>query len=91
VRYGIWALVFPLVDYIWFFELGLNTALVNFIARYDATGEPDRINEVVNTALLYFSGVSVAAVIVAVTLARDANRIFQVSPAYSHDFATLCS
>src|SRR2546430_2245373 len=32
-RYGIWALVFGLLDYIWFFDLGMNTAVVNFVAR----------------------------------------------------------
>ena len=39
-RYGIWALVFALLDYLWFFDLGFNTAVTNFSARYLA-GDPD--------------------------------------------------
>src|SRR2546426_3781680 len=57
-RYGIWALMFGLLDYIWFLDMGLNTAVVNFVARFGARRETDEINRVVNTALAYFSGVS---------------------------------
>src|SRR5437879_4821627 len=53
-RYGIWVLVFSILDYFWFFDLGLNTAVTNFCARYLATREPEKINEVINTALFYF-------------------------------------
>jgi O-antigen/teichoic acid export membrane protein len=49
-RYGIWVLVFSILDYLWFFDLGLNTAVTNFCARYLATKEPKKINEVINTA-----------------------------------------
>src|SRR5262245_33165186 len=54
-RYGIWALVFALLDYLWFFDLGFNTAVTNFSARFRARGESDEINQVVNTALFYFT------------------------------------
>ena len=53
-RYGIWVLVFSILDYFWFFDLGLNTAVTNFCARFLATREPEKINEVINTALFYF-------------------------------------
>jgi hypothetical protein len=59
-RYGICALVFSLLDYFWFFDFGINTAIVNFAARFQASGRKDKINELLNTALAFFSVVSVA-------------------------------
>src|SRR5258705_12511005 len=53
-RYGLWALVFSILDNFWFFDLGLNTAVTNFCATYAARKEPDKINELINTALFYF-------------------------------------
>src|SRR5450756_1882847 len=35
-RYGIWVLVFSLVEYLWFFDLGFNTAVTQFVAKYRA-------------------------------------------------------
>ena len=40
-RYGIWVLVFSLVEYLWFFDLGFNTSVTQFVAKYRARNEPD--------------------------------------------------
>src|SRR5450759_5822463 len=45
-RYGIWALVFTLVEYLWFFDLGFNTSVTQFAAKYRARNEPAPINRV---------------------------------------------
>lgn len=57
-RYGIWMLVFSLVEYLWLFDLGFNTAVTQFVAKYRARNEPDQINRVINTGLLYFCAVA---------------------------------
>src|SRR5664279_997482 len=57
--YGIWVLVFSLVDYLWFFDLGFNTSVTQFVAKHRARNEPDEINRVINTGLLYFCCVAV--------------------------------
>jgi O-antigen/teichoic acid export membrane protein len=88
-RYGIWALMFGLLDYIWFLDMGLNTAVVNFMARSGARGETDEINRVVNTALAYFSGVSLTVIALTIVVSRNVGRIFHVSPTHVHDFASL--
>src|SRR5512133_2224983 len=59
-RYGIWALIFSILDYFWFFDLGLNTAVCNFAARYLAVKDNEKINELINTALFYFSMLALA-------------------------------
>jgi O-antigen/teichoic acid export membrane protein len=88
-RYGIWALIFTVVDYFWFFDLGLNTAIANFCARYRAAGETGKINEVLNTALFYFSGISLLAMALTLVLAQNVRGFFRISPAYQSEFSTL--
>src|SRR3954451_18023193 len=53
-RYGIWALVFSLVEDVWFFVLGFNTSVTQFVAKYRARDEADNINRVINTGLIYY-------------------------------------
>src|SRR4051812_34894124 len=54
-RFGIWSLVFSLLDYLWLFDLGLTPAVANLITRYLTRKQPVRINEVINTAMSYFA------------------------------------
>ena len=77
-RYGIWALIFTVIDYFWFFDLGLNTAITNFCARYWAGGETEKINEVINTALFYFSAISPLVMALTLGLAHNLRGFFQV-------------
>ena len=89
VRYGIWALIFSILEYFTFFDLGLNTAVTNFCARYEAAGESEKINEVVNTAAFYFTLIAVVAVGLTFGLAHNAQKLFRVPPEYQAEFATL--
>lgn len=88
-RYGIWVLVFSLLDNLWIFDLGLNTAVTNFCARYLATGEPQKINDVINTSLFYFTLLGMALVCLTVLLSGRVAGFFQISPAHQHEFSTL--
>ncbi|MGH9722337.1 MAG: oligosaccharide flippase family protein [Bryobacteraceae bacterium] len=89
-RYGIWALVFALLDYLWFFDLGFNTAVTNFCARFQARSESRKINEVVNTALAYFGVVAVILMSLALLASMNVARLFpSVRPEFQRDFALL--
>ena len=88
-RYGIWALIFTIVDYFWLFDLGLNTAVANFCARFWATAETEKINEVINTGLFYFSGIALLAMGLTLGLAHHVQGFFRVSPAHQAEFSTL--
>jgi len=88
-RYGIWALIFTVIDYFWFFDLGLNSAVATFCARYWANRETEKINEVINTALFYFSAISLLAMALTLMLAHNVGGFFRVSPAYRSEFSTL--
>lgn len=87
--YGIWALVFSLIEYYWLVDLGFRSATVKYSAHYRATGEPERINEIVNTGLLYYSALALALLGATIVLSRHAGRFFQISAAWQGTFSTL--
>ncbi len=51
--YGVWALSFAMMDYYWFFDFGFRAATLKYVAHYRATGEPEKIGEVLSTSILY--------------------------------------
>ncbi len=78
-QYGIWALVFSLLEYLWFFDLGFNTAVTKFMAHYRALDEPEGVNRVINTGLLYFCIVSSLFAVATVLVAWKGYTLFQLS------------
>ncbi len=88
-HYGIWLQVFSILDYFWFFDLGFNPAIANFCARFLALNDDLKINQVINTALFYFSMIAVAIWVTAPILAIRATRFFKVAEADRHEFSTL--
>lgn len=88
-HYGMWALIFSILDYFWFFDLGLNSAVTNFCARFRAAGETHKINEVISTSIFYFSLIGICAWTLAPLLAWNAHRFFIISAADRQEFSTL--
>jgi O-antigen/teichoic acid export membrane protein len=89
-RYGIWALVFSLVEYLWFFDLGFNTSVTQFVAKYRARNEPDQINRVINTGLLYFCAVAIVFALATLLVAWRGVAEFKIAdPVNREDFRSL--
>ncbi|HVX66086.1 MAG TPA: oligosaccharide flippase family protein [Bryobacteraceae bacterium] len=80
--YGVWVLVFGLIENYWILDLGLRSATVKYSAHYRAMGQPEKVNEVLNTGILYFSALAFALLFATAYLARNIERFFQVPPAY---------
>jgi len=87
--YGIWVLSFALVDNYSLLDLGFRSATVKYVAHYWATGEPVRVNEILNTAIAYAGIISLALVAVILAGATYLDRFFKISPTYVHSFQTL--
>ena len=87
--YGIWVLSFALVDNYALLDLGFRSATIKYVAHYWATGEPSRVNEILNTVIAYAGIVSLALVAAILTGAAYLDRFFRISPAYIHSFQTL--
>jgi O-antigen/teichoic acid export membrane protein len=87
--YGVWVLVFGLIENYWILDLGLRSATVKYSAHYRATGQPEKINEVLNTGVLYFSVLAFALLFATVYLSRNIERFFQIPAAYRDALAFL--
>jgi O-antigen/teichoic acid export membrane protein len=88
-HYGIWLQVFSILNYFWYFDLGLNTAVCNFSARFLAVSDHEKINQLINTSVFYFSLIALAVWSISPFLAVNAHRFFRIRPEDQHEFATL--
>jgi O-antigen/teichoic acid export membrane protein len=88
-HYGIWLQIFSILDYFWFFDLGLNTAVTNFCARFLAVKDQRRINEVISTALFYFFLIGMVIWCVSPVLAARAPDFFRIPADGRSEFSTL--
>jgi O-antigen/teichoic acid export membrane protein len=87
--YGIWALVFALIVYYDILDFGFRSAVVKYTAHYRALDQPERVNTVINTALLYFSLIGGVVLVVTLLVFRSLHGLFHISAAYRPQFATL--
>lgn len=88
-RYGLWALAFSLVEYFFVFDLGFRSAVVNQNARLWANRDYEQINEVINTALVYFLGIGAVIMALALAFSGEVHRFFIIRPEYRPAFALL--
>jgi O-antigen/teichoic acid export membrane protein len=52
-NFGLWALASSLAEYYWIMDFGFRSATIKYSAHYSTTGEHDKVNEILNTALFY--------------------------------------
>ncbi len=52
--YGIWALIYSIIHYTNFFDVGFKQSLARFLPKYYATRDYDKLNEVVNSSNLIY-------------------------------------
>jgi len=88
-HYGIWTTIFSILEYFWFFDLGPQSAITNFCARFLALRDPRKINEVISTAIFYFSIICITIICLAPVLAQWAPGFYKVLPQDRSEFATL--
>jgi O-antigen/teichoic acid export membrane protein len=52
-NFGLWAFTISLAEYYWIMDFGFRSATIKYAAHYCATGENNKVNEILNTALFY--------------------------------------
>src|SRR5262249_45453822 len=87
--FGVWTLVFSLIEYYWLLDLGFRSATLKYSAHYRATDEPEKINEIVSTGLLYYSFLALALLLLTVFSSHSIGHLFQMSDTYRAIFPTL--
>ena len=87
--YGLWALSFALVEYCGFLDLGFRSAIVKYVAHYNALEQLPGITQVINTGLVYSSLVSLGLFAATAVASGYLHYFFQVSPAFERSFRIL--
>src|SRR5579859_6675284 len=82
--FGLWTLVLAVSGYYGLFDLGIRSSIIKHVAQYNATGDKDGLERLINTTLFTYS--CIATVLLLATLAgyRYVDRIFHVSPDFLH-------
>jgi O-antigen/teichoic acid export membrane protein len=88
-RYGVWVLLFSTMDYLRLLDFGLRAAVINRCARHKATYEWTKVNETIDTAIVYFLLMSAACCLLALVGRDAAMSIFNIDPALQHDARVL--
>jgi O-antigen/teichoic acid export membrane protein len=88
-RYGVWVILFSTMDYLRLLDFGLRAAVINRCARHQALGEPDKVNETVNTAIAYFTLMSAACCVIAFAGRDFAMSLFNIPAALQADARLL--
>jgi Membrane protein involved in the export of O-antigen and teichoic acid len=86
--YGILSIITVVAGYLAFLDLGLNVAVIRFIAAHDAKGEHDEITSVTATALFVFSVMALITVAALFVSASGLARLLSV-PAHMQSDAAL--
>ncbi len=86
---GVWALIFAFVEYYWLMDMGLASATSKYAAHYRALGEPEKVNEVINSGLAYATCMAGLAVAATLACARYMDRLFPVPPGYRDVYTLL--
>jgi O-antigen/teichoic acid export membrane protein len=87
--FGIWTLILAFVEYMYLLDLGFRSATVKYTANYATTGEPDKVNETINTAMLYASVSSALTICATILLTTTITNFEHISPQYRHVFSFL--
>jgi len=60
--FGLWILIFCLTGYHGFFDLGIRSSIVRYIAKYSTTDEREDLYRLVNTAMFGYTPIAVVTI-----------------------------
>ncbi|HPP80931.1 MAG TPA: oligosaccharide flippase family protein [Deltaproteobacteria bacterium] len=79
-HYGLWNLVMSCVGYMAVLDFGIQTAVNRYVAKYRGIDDVDGVNSVYTNAIVMYSFIAAAALVIGAAIALNAGRIFNVSP-----------
>jgi len=79
-RYGIWALIISLAGYMGIADVGVRPALYRFFNWHLGRNEPQRVNQVLCTSLVFFLIVTIALVLAGFAVGTQFRAIFPETP-----------
>src|SRR5579863_1688171 len=81
--FGLWVLIFSITGYYGLFDLGIRSSIVRYVATYSATHDNEELNRLLSTALVSYSGIGAAAILITLAGSYYVDSIF---PKIAADF-----
>lgn len=78
--YGIWAISLQFTGYLFLLDFGVRESVVRYTAKYVARGQPQRLNQVLNTAIRLYVPISSVCAVLAFGAAWAAPMWFEIDP-----------
>jgi O-antigen/teichoic acid export membrane protein len=88
-RYGLWIMIGAVTGYFGLFDFGVGGSSVKYIAEFHSEGRLDRINNLLNTGLLFHSSLAACVIILAIALAKPFLVIFKIPPYFAKEAVTV--
>ncbi|MBI2861565.1 MAG: oligosaccharide flippase family protein [Chloroflexi bacterium] len=79
-RFGLWALTFAVTSYFSLMDLGVSESFIKFVAEHHTRHEPDEINRVVTTGLVFYVAVATIIAVLGFAAAPWLISLFRISP-----------
>lgn len=77
-QYGVWVVIFSMLDYLRMLDFGFRAAVVNGAARFRAREDWTGVNQILSTALLYFVVAGLACCAVPILFRDQAVALFNI-------------
>ncbi len=87
--FGIWTLISSIVGYYGILDLGVESAVTRYVARYAGQKNYKALNESINTALVMFLCIGTVVVILSFLFDDHIALFFNVEPEHFEDFKLL--
>ena len=87
--FGVWALVFSMLDYLNIADLGIRSATVKYVAEYSALNNLPRLYKTLNASILYFSCIALVVTLAVFLGAKPSARLFNIPHELESDYVVL--
>jgi O-antigen/teichoic acid export membrane protein/predicted O-methyltransferase YrrM len=80
-RYGIWSLVIGVVGYYGLLDLGVASGMTQYLTRYLAANDVDKLNRSASTGFIALSGIGFLVFVGSLIVALNASSLFRIQAA----------
>jgi O-antigen/teichoic acid export membrane protein len=78
--YGIWTLLMQFTGYLWLFDFGVRESVIKYVAQYQASNQPEKIESTVRTAVSMYTVVALGVFLATCGLALALPYAFNIPP-----------
>ncbi len=78
VYYGIWALANQFIGYLYLLDFGVRESVIRYTSKYVARAQPQRLNQVLSTAIMLYVPIAVATVLMTLVVAWGVSDWFHI-------------